>query len=67
MSRQRLRESTVKWKIVLTNESFALKLIKLMEVKSILNKAKFVKIKISEKIKNFINTNFAYDLKYFES
>jgi ribonuclease E len=37
-----------------------------MEVKSILNKAKFVKIKISEKIKNFINTNFADDLKYFE-
>jgi len=66
MSRQRLRESTVKWKIVLTNESFALKLIKLMEVKSILNKAKFVKIKISEKIKNFINTNFSDDLKYFE-
>ena len=66
ISRQRLRESTVKWKIVLTNESFALKLIKLMEVKSILNKAKFVKIKISEKIKNFINTNFSDDLKYFE-
>jgi len=42
----------VKWKITLTNESFALKLIKLMEVKSILNKAKFVKIRISEKIKN---------------
>ena len=66
MSRQRLRESTVKWQIVLTNESFALKLIKLMEVKSILNKAKFVKIRISEKIKNFINTNFSYDLKYFQ-
>ena len=67
MSRQRLRESAVKWKVVLTNESFALKLIKLMEVKSILNKAKFVKIKISDKIKNFINENFADDLKYFES
>ena len=66
MSRQRLRESTVKWKIILTNESFALKLIKLMEVKAILNKAKFVKIRISEKIKNFININFADDLKYFE-
>ena len=66
MSRQRLRESTVKWKIILTNESFALKLIKLMEVKAILNKAKFVKIKTSEKIKNFIDINFADDLKYFE-
>ncbi len=67
MSRQRLRESAVKWEIVLTNESFALKLIKLMEVKSILNKAKFVKIKISEKINNFINENFQNDLKYFEN
>jgi ribonuclease E len=67
MSRQRLRESAVKWEITLTNESFALKIIKLMEVKSILNKAKFIKIKICEKIKNFIDENFADDLKYFES
>jgi len=67
MSRQRLRESAVKWEITLTNESFALKIIKLMEVKSILNKAKFVKIKICEKIKNFIDENFSDDLKYFES
>ena len=67
MSRQRLRESAVKWEIVLTNESFALKIIKLMEVKAILNKAKFVKIKISEKIKDFINKNFSDDLKYFEN
>jgi ribonuclease E len=67
MSRQRLRESAVKWEIILTKESFALKVIKLMEVKSILNKAKFVKIKINEKIKNFINENFAEDIKYFEN
>ena len=67
MSRQRLRESAVKWEIILTKESFALKVIKLMEVKSILNKAKFVKIKINEKIKNFINENFSEDIKYFEN
>ena len=67
MSRQRLRESAIKWKIVLTNESFALKVIKLMEVKSILLKAKFVKIKISEKIKDFIDVYFKDDLKYFET
>jgi len=67
MSRQRLRESAVKWEMILTNESFALKIIKLMEVKSILNKAKFVKIKINEKIKNFINENFAENIKYFEN
>ena len=38
-----------------------------MEVKSILNKAKFVKIKVNEKIKNFINENFTEDIKYFET
>ena len=45
MSRQRLRESAIKWKINLTDESFALKLFKLVELKAILNKAKFVELK----------------------
>ena len=42
MSRQRLRESAVKWKVELTDESFAQKLLKLVELESVLNKAKFV-------------------------
>ena len=54
MSRQRLRESAVKWKITLTDESFAQKILKLVELKSIINKAKFVEIKICEKISKFI-------------
>jgi len=66
MSRQRLRESTVKWKVELTDESFALKVLKLIEVKSELNKAKFVELKICEKISNFMKENFIEDLKYFE-
>ena len=37
MSRQRLRESAVKWKIELTDESFAQKLLKIVELKSVLN------------------------------
>ena len=45
MSRQRLRESAVKWKISLTDESFALKILKLVELKTVLNKAKYVKSK----------------------
>ena len=49
MSRQRLRESTVKWEVSLTNESFAFKVLKLIEIKSISNKAKFVELKICEK------------------
>ena len=66
MSRQRLRESAVKWDIGLTNESFALKLIKIVELKSVTNKSKNVKIKICDKIGNFINENFTEDLNYFQ-
>jgi len=50
MSRQRLRESSVKWEVALTDESFAFKVLKLVEIKSISNKAKFVELKICEKI-----------------
>jgi len=66
MSRQRLRESAVKWKINLTDESFALKLLKLVELKTVLNKAKFVDLKVCEKISNFLKENFIDDLTYFE-
>ena len=66
MSRQRLRESSVKWDVSLTNESFALKILKTVEIKSISNKAKFVKVKVCDKISNFIKENFVDDLKYFE-
>ena len=66
MSRQRLRESSVKWSVSLTNESFALKILKTVEIKSITNKAKFVKVKVCDQIKNFIKENFVEDLKYFE-
>ena len=67
MSRQRLRESSVKWLVSLTNESFALKVLKLIEAKSISNKAKYVKLKICEKVSNFMKENFIEDLKYFEN
>ena len=67
MSRQRLRESAVKWKVTLTDESFALKILKLVEVKAIVTKAKFVELKICEKISDFMKENFIDDLKYFEN
>jgi ribonuclease E len=66
MSRQRLRESAVKWKVTLTDESFAMKILKLVEVKAVLTKAKFVELKICEKISDFMKANFIEDLKYFE-
>ena len=66
MSRQRLRESAVKWKVDLTDESFALKLLKLVELKAVLNKAKFVDLKVCKKISDFLKENFVNDLTYFE-
>ena len=66
MSRQRLRESAVKWKVELTDESFAQKLLKLVELKAVINKAKFVDLKVCKKISDFLKENFVEDLTYFE-
>jgi len=66
MSRQRLRESNIKWDIKLSSESFALKIIKLVELKSIESKSKIVKILINQKIKNFIQENYSNDINYFK-
>ncbi len=66
MSRQRLRESAVKWEVSLTDESFAQKLLKLVEIKAVLNKAKFVELKVCKKISDFLKENFVEDLTYFE-
>ncbi|MDF1858477.1 MAG: Rne/Rng family ribonuclease, partial [Candidatus Pelagibacter bacterium] len=66
MSRQRLRESAVKWKVALTDESFSLKILKMVEVKAVLTKAKFVELKICQKISDFMKENFIEDLKFFE-
>ena len=67
MSRQRLRESNVKWHIKLTKESYALKILKLLELKTIENKAKFIDMKINESIKNFIEDELIENLKYFKN
>ena len=49
MSRQRLRESAVKWKISLTNESIAQKILKIVEIKAVISKAKFVELKVGRR------------------
>jgi ribonuclease E len=67
MSRQRLRESAVKWKVELTDESFAQKLLKLVELKAVLKKSKFVELKVCKKISDFLKENFVEDLTFFEN
>ena len=66
MSRQRLRESAIKWKVTLTDESFAQKILKIVELKAVINKAKFVELKVCTKISDFLKENFVNDLTYFE-
>ncbi len=66
MSRQRLRESAVKWEVALSHESFAQKLLKTVELKAVINKAKIVELRVCEKISDFLKENFIDDLNYFE-
>ena len=66
MSRQRLRESNIKWSIRLTNETLALKVLKLIEIKAFETKAKLIDINLNEKILIFIENYFSEDLSYFK-
>ncbi len=66
MSRQRLRESSVKWKISLTDETYAIKIMKLLEIEIIENKAKIVDLSLCEQLCDFIKNNLIDNLKYIE-
>ena len=66
MSRQRLRESSVKWKISLTNETYALKIIKKLEIEAIENKAKIVDLSVCEQINNYIKDNLNKNIEFIE-
>jgi len=66
MSRQRLRESNVKWSIKLTNDSLALKILKMIQIKTLENKSKIVDLQINNKMSDFINENFKENVNFFE-
>ena len=65
MTRQRLRESSVKWNMVLSLDSFALKIIRKAEEAAFSNKAKIVNINIPEKVKSYIEKNLAKEVSHF--
>ena len=67
MSRQRLRESNIKWNLKLSNETFALKIIKLIELKTLESNAKIVKINLNEKLAKFIKENYIEDINFFKN
>ena len=66
MSRQRLRESNIKWALKLSNETFALKIIKLVELKTLENNAKIIKLYLNKKISKFIKESYMDDFNYFK-
>ena len=43
-----------------------MKILKLVQFKSIVNKAKYVELKVCKKISDFLKENFVNDLTYFE-
>ena len=66
MTRQRLRESSVRWNIVLSLDSFALKIVKKGEELAFSNKAKIVNIHVPSKVKTYIDKNLAKEINHFE-
>ncbi len=67
MTRQRLRESSVKWNMVLSIDSFSLKIVKKGEELAFSNKAKIVNINVPSKVKNYINENLKKEIDHFKN
>ena len=65
MTRQRLRESSIKWNMTLSIDSFAQKIIRKSEELIFSNKAKIVNIIIPEKIKLYIEKNLKKEIEHF--
>ena len=66
MTRQRLREGSIKWETNLSLESFALKLVKKTEMLSFADKVKNINVQIPEKVKIYIEKILTKEIKYFE-
>ncbi len=66
MTRQRLREASIKWETSLSTESFALKIIKKIEMLAFTNKIKYINASIPEKIKTYIDSYLKKEMEYFQ-
>ncbi len=67
MTRQRLRESSVRWNMTLSLDSFALKVVKKSEELAFFNKAKIVNINVPLKVKKYIDENLIKEIKHFRN
>ncbi|MAH74443.1 MAG: hypothetical protein CBD57_03305 [Candidatus Pelagibacter sp. TMED197] len=66
MTRQRLREGSIKWETILSLESFAQKIIKKIELLAFTNKVKIIKAYVPEKVDLYIDNNLSKEIQYFE-
>ena len=66
MTRQRLREGSVNWETNLSMESFALKIVKKIEMLAFTNKIKYINAHIPEKVKLYIDINLKKEIYYFQ-
>ena len=66
MTRQRLREGSIKWETQLSLESFSQKVLKKIQHLAFTDKIKIIKSYVPEKVKVFTETNLSEELKYFQ-
>jgi len=66
MTRQRLREGSIKWETILSLDSFSQKIIKKIELLAFTNKVKIIKAYIPEKVKLYIENKLIKEIDYFE-
>ena len=66
MTRQRLREGSIKWETQLSLGSFSQKIIKKIQHLAFTDKVKHIKSHVPEKVKLFIEKNLDDELKYFQ-
>ena len=67
MSRQRLRESNVKWVMTLTTESQALRILKLVDIKCLENKSKIIEVHLNKKIIDFLSKKSEKDITFIQN
>ena len=66
MTRQRLRESSIKWETQLSLSSFAQKILKKIQLLAFTNKVKIIRSHIPDKVKLYIEQNLSEELNYFQ-
>ena len=66
MTRQRLREGSIRWETNLSLISFSQKIVKKIEMLAFNNKIKIIKAYVPDKVKLYIDTNLSKELSYFQ-